>query len=63
MYSSTLTLNLALDGGGKQHAPSTFPLGKTWYTLYRGWVGPTAGLYGWGKSRPYRHSSPGPSSA
>jgi len=28
-----------------------------------GWVGPKAGLDGWGKSRPYRDSVPGPSSS
>jgi len=30
----------------KQHAPAGLPLGKTWYTLYRDWVGPRASLDG-----------------
>jgi hypothetical protein len=41
MYSSTLSLNLAVDGvGGKCHALAALPLGKTWYTLCRRLGGP-----------------------
>jgi hypothetical protein len=62
-YSSTLSLNSALVGvGGQSHAPATLPSGKTRYPLYRGLVGPRAGLDGCGKSRPHRISIPGPSS-
>ena len=33
-YSSTLSLNSALDGvGGQRHAPAALPPGKTRYTL------------------------------
>jgi len=40
-YSSTLSLNSALDGvGGQRHAPVALPLGKTRYPLYRRLGGP-----------------------
>ena len=53
MYSSTLSLNSALDGvGGQRHAPAVLPPEKTRYLLIEGWVGPRAGLDGCGKSRP-----------
>ena len=36
MYSSTLSLTLALDEvGGQRHAPAALPPGKTRYPLYR----------------------------
>jgi len=37
MYSSTISLTLALDGvGGQRHAPAALPPGNTRYPLYRG---------------------------
>jgi hypothetical protein len=45
---------------GQRHAPAALPLGKKPGTDWvGGWVGPSAGLDGWGKSRPYRVSIPG----
>ena len=40
----------------KRHVPAALPTGKSRYPLYRGWVGPRAGLDGCGKSRPHRDS-------
>jgi hypothetical protein len=61
---STLSLTLALYGGGwSTPCPGYFTRSKvTQYSLYRGWVGPTADLDGCGKSRSHRNSIPGPSS-
>ena len=40
-YSSTLSLNSALDGvGGQRHAPAALAPGKTWYPLCRRLGGP-----------------------
>ena len=44
--------------GGQRHAPVALPQEQT---LLGGWVGPRAGLYVRGKSRPHRDSIPGPS--
>jgi len=62
-YSSTLSLTSALVGvGGQRHAPAALPPGKRPDThCIGGWVGPRAGLDGFGKSRPHRDSIPGPS--
>ena len=63
-HSSTLSLTSALDGvGGQRHAPAALPPGK-WPGTHciEGYVGPTAGLDGCGKSRPHRDSIPGTSS-
>jgi hypothetical protein len=49
--------------GGQCNAPAVLPLGKTGTHFIRGWLGPTAGLDGCGKSRPHRYSIPGPSSS
>jgi hypothetical protein len=55
MYSSTLSLNLKLEGeGGQHHSPSALPPGKARYPLYR--VGPRAGLDGCEKSRPHQET-------
>ena len=52
-YTSTLSLTPAPDGvGGQIHALAALP---------PGWMGPSAGLDGCGKSRPHRDSIPGPS--
>jgi hypothetical protein len=42
MYSPTLSLTSALDGGvgGQRHAPAALPQGKTRYPLYRRLGGP-----------------------
>ena len=58
MYSSILSLNLALDGGvggGQRHVPPIYhpPPGKGPGTYFKGgWVGPTNGLDGREKSHP-----------
>ena len=46
VYSSALSLTLALDGGvgGQRHAPAALPPGETRYPLYRRLGGPRAGL-------------------
>ena len=64
MYSSTLSLTLALDGvGGQRRAPATLPPGKTRYTLYRKLGGPQDRSGRVRKiSPPHRDSIPGPSS-
>jgi hypothetical protein len=61
---STLSLTSALDGvGGQRHATAALAPGKRPGAHCIGrWVGPRAGLDGYGKSRPHRDSSPGPSS-
>jgi len=38
MYSYTLSLLSALDGGGQSHGPAALPPGKTRYLSYR-WLG------------------------
>jgi hypothetical protein len=49
--------------GGQRHALATLPPGKSAGALFiGGWVGPRAGLDGWGKSRLHRDSIPEPSS-
>jgi hypothetical protein len=62
MYSSTPSLTSALDGvGGQRHVPAVLPAGKRSGThCIGGWVGLRAGLDRCGKSRPHRHSIPGP---
>ena len=55
MYSSTLSLTLALDKGGWSGLrPGRFTPGKTWYPLYRRLGGPQ------GQSGPVRKISPPP---
>jgi hypothetical protein len=50
-----------MEVGGQRHAPAALPPGKRPGThCTGGWVGPTAGLDGYGKSRPHRDSIPGP---
>jgi len=49
--------------GGKHHAPAALPQGNRPGThCVGGWVGPTAGLDEFGKSRLHRNSIPGSSS-
>jgi hypothetical protein len=49
---SFFNLNARWCGWSMPHT-SYFTSGhKTWYPLYRGWVGPRAGLDEWGKSCP-----------
>jgi len=53
MYSSTLSLILALDGEGWScHAPAAVPQGRPGTHCIGGSVGPRAGLDGYRKSRP-----------
>jgi len=54
-YSSTLSLNSALYGvGGERNAPSALTPGKILCAYcIGGWVGPRAGLDGYGISRPH----------
>jgi hypothetical protein len=48
---------------GQHHAPAyLYPWERPRTRFTGGWVGPRAGLNRCGKSRPYRHSIPGPSS-
>ena len=53
MYSSTVPSTSALDGGGlSTPRPGRFTLGEITGTHFiGGWVGPRAGLDGYGKSR------------
>ena len=54
MYSSTLSLTSALDGGGWVVCATPRPLyprERTGTHCKGGWVGPRAGLEGYGKSR------------
>jgi rRNA maturation protein Nop10 len=64
MYSFTLSLTSALDGGGwSTPRPGRFTPGKDPVPIYiGGWVVPKAGLDGCEKSRPHRNSTSGPSS-
>ena len=49
--------------GGYRHAPVALPPGKRpGNHCIGGWVGPRAGLHGFGKSRPHQDLIPGPSS-
>jgi len=49
--------------GGQSHAPAALPPGKRPGTHFTGgWVGPMAGLDGYGKSRLHWVSNSGPSS-
>jgi len=49
--------------GGQRQAPAAFSPRKGHGThCIGGWVGPSAGLDGYEKSRPQRDSIPGPSS-
>jgi hypothetical protein len=65
-YSSTLSWPTALKGGGVRgqcHVPTAlYPRERPGTHRTGGWVGPSAGLDKWGKSRPHRDSIPGPSS-
>jgi hypothetical protein len=46
-------LTMALDGvGGQSHAPAALPRERRGTYCKGGWVGPRAGLDGYGKSRP-----------
>ena len=48
---------------GERHAPAALlPRKRLGSRLTGGWVGPRAGLEGWGKSCPHRDSIPGPPS-
>jgi hypothetical protein len=62
MYSSTLSLTSALDGMGGRHTPAAFPQERHGTHYIGGWVGPRAGLDGFGKSLPDQNSIPGSSS-
>ena len=64
MYSSTLPSTSAPDGGGwsAPHACRFTPRERPGTRCIGSWVGPRAGLYGCGKSRPHRDSIRGPSS-
>jgi hypothetical protein len=57
MYNFTFSLTSALDGGGWSTPRPGLFIHST-----GGWVGPAAGLDGYGKSRPHRDLIPGPSS-
>ena len=49
----------ALDGvGGQNHTPAALPRDRPGTHCTGGWVGPTAGLDGCGKYRPYRSLNP-----
>jgi hypothetical protein len=63
-YTTTLSLISALDGvGGQRQTPAALHLGNRPGThCTGGWVGPTAGLDGCGKSTAHRDSILGPSS-
>ena len=52
-----------MEVGGQRHAPAALSLGKRPGThCIGGWVVPSAGMDGCGKSRPHRDSISGPSS-
>ena len=52
-----------MEVGGQRHAPAAVPPGKGPSThCIGGWVGPRAGMDGFGKFRPHRDSIPGTSS-
>ena len=52
-YSSTLSLTLVLSGvGGQRHAPAALAPERPGTNCTEGWLDPTAGLDGCGKSRP-----------
>jgi hypothetical protein len=57
---ATLSFTLALDeGGGSSGSPAALPPGrKIGAHLVGGWVDPSAGLDGYGKSRCHRDSVP-----
>ena len=59
MYSSTLSITSALDGGGQRHAPATLPQEGAGTHRIGAWVAPRAGLDGCGKSRPPPAFEPG----
>ena len=64
-YGYNFSLTSALERGvsGQQHAPAALPPGKRPGThCIRGWVGPRAGLDGYGKPCPHWNSIPGQSS-
>ena len=60
MYSSTVPLTSAFDGVGVVKATSRppYPLERPGTQCTGGWVGPTAGVDGCGKSRPQREFDP-----
>jgi hypothetical protein len=60
MNSSTFPLTSALDGGGWSNVTPRPLYPREWRGTYciEGWVGPTAGLDGCGKSLPHRDSIP-----
>jgi len=63
MYSSTLSLTLALYGvGGQRHATPLPFYSREWSGTHctGGWVGPNVGLKGCGKFRPHWVSIPRP---
>ena len=63
-YSYTLSLTSAIDGVSSQrYAPAVLhPWERPGTHITGGWVGPSAGLNGCGKSRPHWDSIPVPSS-
>jgi hypothetical protein len=63
MYSSTLTLTLALDVvGGQGNVPNLYPRERAGIHFIGGWVVPRFGLDGCGKTSLHGESIPGPSS-
>jgi hypothetical protein len=44
--------------GGQRHAPATLPRERPGTHFIGGWVGPSVGMDGCGKSRPHRIRSP-----
>jgi hypothetical protein len=50
-----------MERGGNSRAPAALPPGRIGTHRIGGWVGPRVVLDGWGKSRSYRDSIPGPS--
>jgi hypothetical protein len=63
VYTYTLSVTSALDGGGgHRHAPAALLPGETRYLLRRRLGGPRVGLDGCEKSRLHQDSILGPSS-
>jgi len=62
MYSSTLSLTSALDGGWVFNATpcQLYPRERHGANFIGGWVGPKVGRDGCGKYRPHRDSFPQP---
>ena len=47
--------------GGQRHAPAPLPRERPGTNCIGSWLGPSAGLDGYGKSRPHPDSITGPS--